>query len=282
MSIRIIVDSTFNLSKEFAEENNIKVIPLNVLIDGQSYRDGLDIGFLEVLEKADTGSTVSTSQPAPMLFEEYFQELKNEGAKDIICMTLSSTLSGTYQAANIGKADVKGVNIHIIDTLSTAVGAENFAYILVNDLKAGMSVIDAVNKIEMIKHNAGILMSMDNLTFLRKSGRISRIKATIGNLLRVKPVIEFLEGKVQINSKARTESAVAEIVISKMKELLDGVNGKLHISIAYVHFKERINFVLKRVQDEFPHVVIRVRNGITPVIAINLGFGGFGIAWCYE
>lgn len=282
MNVRIIVDSTFNLEKKFIEENNIKVIPLNVIIDGQSYRDGVDIGFMEVLEKADQGSSVSTSQPSPMLFEEYFNELKSDGATDIICMTLSSTLSGTYQAANIGKEELSGVNLHIIDTLSTAIGAETFVQILVNDLKSGMSVNDAVNKIETIKHNGGILMSMDNLTALRKSGRITRIKATLGNLLRVKPVIEFLNGKVTINSKARTEKAVAEIIVEKMKELLSGVKGKIHISIAYVQFIEKITHVLRRVEDEFPNVLIKVRDGITPVIAINLGFGGFGISWCYE
>ncbi|MFA7367502.1 MAG: DegV family protein [Bacilli bacterium] len=282
MSVRIIVDSTFNLEKKFIEENNILVIPLNVIIDGQSFRDGIDVSFMEVLDKADQGSTVSTSQPSPMLFEEYFNKLKNEGATDIICMTLSSTLSGTFQAANIGKEEVTGVNIHLIDTLSTAIGAETFAHILVRDLKEGMSVTDTVNKIEKIKHNGGILMSMDNLTALRKSGRINRIKATIGNLLRVKPVIEFLNGKVNINSKARTEKAVAEIIVEKMKELLAGVKGKIHISIAYVQFIEKITHVLRRVEDEFPNVLIKVRDGITPVIAVNLGYGGFGISWCYE
>lgn len=282
MSVRIIVDSTFNLEKRFIEENNILVIPLNVIIDGQSFRDGIDVGFMEVLDKADQGSTVSTSQPSPMLFEEYFNNLKNEGATDIICMTLSSTLSGTFQAANIGKEEVVGVNIHLIDTLSTAIGAETFAHILVRDLKEGMSVTQAVNKIETIKHNGGILMSMDNLTALRKSGRINRIKATIGNLLRVKPVIEFLDGKVNINSKARTEKAVADIIVDKMKELLNGVTGRIHISIAYVQFIEKITHVLKRVEEEFPNVLVKVRDGITPVIAVNLGYGGFGISWTHE
>lgn len=282
MSVRIIVDSTFNLEKRFIEENNILVIPLNVIIDGQSFRDGIDVGFMEVLDKADQGSTVSTSQPSPMLFEEYFNNLKNEGATDIICMTLSSTLSGTFQAANIGKEEVVGVNIHLIDTLSTAIGAETFAHILVRDLKEGMSVTEAVSKIETIKHNGGILMSMDNLTALRKSGRINRIKATIGNLLRVKPVIEFLDGKVNINSKARTEKAVADIIVDKMKELLNGVTGRIHISIAYVQFIEKITHVLKRVEEEFPNVLVKVRDGITPVIAVNLGYGGFGISWTHE
>ena len=125
-------------------------------------------------------------------------------------------------------------------------------------------------------------MSMDNLNSLQKSGRITRIKATIGNLLRVKPIIEFFNGDVNINSKMRTEKQVAEGIVDKMKDFFEGVDTKIHISVAYVHFKDRITQVLKRIQEEFPNVKVKVRDGITPVIAINLGYGGFGVSFSFE
>ena len=282
MNIRILVDSTFNLEKDFVLENNISVIPLNVIIDGKSYRDGVDISFIEVLDAVEKGSKVSTSQPSPNVFLEFFENLKNEGATDIVCLTISSTLSGTYQAANIAKQDIEGVNIHIIDTLSTAIGAETITEIFVRYLNEGDSLDTAIEKITEVTHNSGILMSMDNLNSLQKSGRITRIKPTIGNLLRVKPIIEFFNGDVNINSKMRTEKQVAEGIVDKMKDFFEGVDTKIHISVAYVHFKDRITQVLKRIQEEFPNVKVKVRDGITPVIAINLGYGGFGVSFSFE
>lgn len=282
MSIKILVDSTFNLDKEFALQNNISIIPLNVIIDGKSYQDGVDVSFMDVLDAVESGSKVSTSQPSPDLFLEYFERFKEEGAKDIVCFTISSTLSGTYQAANIAKQDIEGVNIHIIDTLSTAIGAETITEIFVRYLSEGDPLELAIEKIHKVINQSGILMSMDNLHALQKSGRINRIKATIGNLLRVKPVIEYFNGVVSINSKMRTSGQVADFIVDKMKGFLQGINSRIHISVAYVHFRDRINQVLKRIQEEFPNVIVKIKDGITPVVAINLGYGGFGVSFSYE
>lgn len=282
MKVKVIVDSTFNLEKAFVEENEIEVIPLNVIIDGATYQDGVDISFNEVLDAAFSGKNVTSSQPSPALFQEYFERLRDEGATDIICMTMSSTLSGTYQAANLAKSEVTGVNIHIIDTLSTAIGAEIQAEILVEDLKSGMPMMKAIDKINRIKQTAGILINMENLTALRKSGRIHRIKATIGNLLRVKPIIEYFNGTVTINSKCRTERHVVEWCIDKMKAALSGITSRIHIYVAYVNSPARVTNLVKKIKEIFPNVIFKLRDGITPVIAVNIGYGGFGIAWCYE
>ena len=282
MKTRIIVDSTFNLEEEFINQNNIVVIPLNVIIDGQSYQDGVEISFDQVMEAADSGKSVTTSQPSPLLFQEYFERVRDEGATDIVCLTISSTLSGTFQAANIAKNEVTGVNIHLIDTLTTAIGAEILTNILVNDLNEDVQLNEVIDKINTIKHNGGILLNMVNLNALKKSGRIHRIKATIGNLLRVKPIIEFFHGKVSIKSKFRTEKQVAEWIIEKMKALLEGITAKIHIYIAYIDSIDRIKLVLQMLKEAFPNIPIKVRDGITPVIATNLGYGGIGIAWCHE
>src|SRR5690606_25782340 len=109
MKVKLLVDSTFNLSKEYIEENNIEVIPLNVIIDGKAYLDQIEINIDDVMIAVEEGKKVTTSQPTPHSFITYFSKIKEQGYSDIICMTLSSTLSGTYQAANIAKSEVDGV-----------------------------------------------------------------------------------------------------------------------------------------------------------------------------
>lgn len=282
MKIRMLVDSTFNLLPDFVALNHIEVIPLNVIIDGVSYRDGVDISMNQVMTSFNNGAKVTTSQPSPSLFLSYFEKMKNDQVTDVLCMTLASTLSGTYQSAQLAKSEIEGIRIHIVDTLTTAIGAELLAEIAMQDINNGKSIDEVIEHIERIKPHSGILLNMENLTSLQKSGRINRIKASIGNLLRVKPIIEFFNGKVDINTKMRTDKHVAEWIVSHMQSALAGVQSKIYILSAYLRYSDRLQKVLDVVQLAFPDIEIRVRDGITPVIAVNLGYGGYGIAWCYE
>lgn len=282
MKVKLLVDSTFNLSNEFIEENNIAVIPLNVNIDGKTYLDQVDITLDEVMEAVHKGKKVTTSQPTPYSFHEYYTRIRDEGYTDIICMTLSSTLSGTFQSANIGKEGITDVNIHIIDTLSASIGAEMLARIVVDELKIKTSINDIIAKLTKIKENACIILSMENLTAMKKSGRISRIKATIGNLLRVKPIAEYLNGELTVNSKFRTDSQVMEWIIGKMKIALSNITSKIHIFLGHVRAEERVKKLKDYIMNAFPNVHINSDRGITPVIAINIGYGGIGVSFCYE
>lgn len=282
MKIKLIVDSTFNLSEEYILENNISVIPLNVVIDGKTYLDGIEITLEEVMAALDNNKKVSTSQPTPFVFAENFNKAKEDGYTDIICMTISSTLSGTFQAANIGAESIDGINIHLIDTLSASLGAEMLARIVVECLNNKMAIDEIIFKINKIKDNAGLVFTMENLTALRKSGRIGRVKATLGNLLRVKPMIEYFNGEVSINSKFRTDSQVMEWIVSRMKSTLDNVTSKIHIIVAHINAEVRVNKLIEFISNAFPNIKVIVNNAITPVIAINVGYGGLGASWCYE
>ena len=282
MKVKLMVDSTFNLSEEYVKQNNIEVIPLNVIIDGTSYLDGKEITVDEVIEAVENNKKVTTSQPTPYLFSEYFKRIRDEGFTDIICMTISSTLSGTFQAANIGKHMVEGVNIHLIDSLSASIGAEMLARIVVDEMNKNTKLNEIITKIEKIKLNAVIVLNMDNLSALKNSGRIGRIKATIGTLLRVKPMIEYVNGVVSINSKLRTESQVINWMVTKMKGALNNVTSKIHIFVAHIKAEERIKKLINAIKEAIPNININLGEGITPVISTNIGIGGIGLSWCYE
>ena len=282
MNIRFIVDSTFNLSSEIIEKYNISVVPLNVIINGESFRDGIDINFDEVLVASENGKKVTTSQPAPGLFLTYYEKLKSEGATDIICLTMSSTLSGTYQSAILAKKEIEDINIHVIDTLSTSIGAEMIMLLLLEEYEKGIDIDSFLKKAEELRSNTTIMMSMRNLNALRRSGRLSRIKATLGNLLGVKAIIEYIKGKVFIETKSRTENGVIDAIVKKMKDTLEYITGKIHIFVAHVGSPELLHKIEEKINAVFPKIKVELRNGITPVIAVNLGYGGFGIAWCYE
>lgn len=283
-NIRIIADSTFGLTEQEIKKRNITIIPLNVIIDGVSYKDEVEIYIDEVLENVKNGVKVGSSQPAPELFEEAFLRLKEEGATDILCFTLSSTLSGTYQAANIGKMEIDNVNIHVIDTLSASIGSLLIYDLAMEDLDSGMGIAEMKKHVELLTRNSTVVLNMENLNALKISGRISRIRAAIGNLIKVKPMLEYKEGILEVTNKYRTESAVHAAIVEKIIEDSKKKTKRMIIYLGHVYNREGIKKLQKLIEGakELKDVTIKFFDKMTAVIAINIGFGGIGLSWVYE
>lgn len=280
MNLKIVVDSTFNMDDKFIEENKITVVPLNVIINGDSFRDDIDVSIDDVMNALQSGKKVSSSQPSPATYVEVFENLKAQGATDILCLTISSTLSGTYQSAMIASQEVEG--IHVVDTLSTSVGAEIITELVVEKVKENYSIEQLLQYIEEIKKNSGILMNFENLNTLKLSGRITKIKAAIGNLIKVKPIIEYINGKVLILNKLRTEKNVVSYIVERIKSEISSTTKKVLIYISHANAIERVERVAEALKIGIDNAVIKISRQISPVIAINLGYGGIGVAWCYE
>ncbi|MFA5766188.1 MAG: DegV family protein, partial [Bacilli bacterium] len=273
---------TFNLDSRFIEENGITVVPLNVIINGESFRDDVDVSIDDVMNALQLGKKVSSSQPSPATYVEVFEALKAEGATDILCLTISSTLSGTYQSGIIAQQEVEGVNVHVVDTLSTSVGAEIIAELTVEKVKENYSIEQLIHYIEYIKKNSGILMNFENLNTLKMSGRITKIKAAIGNLIKVKPIIEYINGKVLILNKLRTEKNVVAYIVERIKSEVKVSTKRVLIYISHANAIERVVRVADALKEGINTAVVKISRQISPVIAINLGYGGIGVAWCYE
>jgi len=260
----------------------LEVVPLNVIIDNQTLTDEVDIDLGGVLKAVYDGRKVSTSQPSPAAFKRAFHKLAQAGATDILCVTISSTLSGTFNAAQLAAQEITNVNIHVFDSLSTSIGGEMLVKILVEQVELGKTIPEAIEYCLPFQANSVILMAMENLDSIKKSGRLSRIKATIGNLLRVKPVIEYVRGKTHINHKFRTEKAIVAFIIERIKADLKKVSKRFIISISHAQALEKILRIKKTIEEEIKGIDIHVALEISPVVAINLGYGGIGIAWCYD
>lgn len=281
MKLKIMCDSTALLKEEFINENKIEIIALNVIIDGESFKDGKDITLEEVMEKFYVGSKVSSSQPSPLEFQTAFNNAKEEGYTDILCFTLSSTLSGTYNSAKLASEEVHGINIHIVDTLTASIGAEIIVHKAIEYLKNN-SLEATLDYIERLKSNSVILLNMENLTALKKSGRITRIKAAIGNLIRVKPILEYVGGKLSVISKFRTENAVYTYIIERLADEILKTKTKIHVYLGYIESNERVLKLKNLIEEKFKNIKVYISGSITPVIAVNIGYGGYGVAWSYE
>ena len=211
--IKIITDSTSDIDVTYAKELNIDIVPLKVIIDGKEYKDRVDLQpdqFYSLLEKSEVLPT--TSQPSPQEFLNYYQEAKENG-DSVIVMTLSGTISGTYQSANIAKDLAEYENIYVIDSLNATQALRLLVLKAVALREEGKDAETIFNELQAYKERVRIVAFVDTLEYLCKGGRMSKTVAAAGTLLKVKPIIGLRDGKLEMFSKARgTVKATAKII----------------------------------------------------------------------
>lgn len=211
--IKIITDSTSDIDLKYAQELNVEVVPLKVIIDGKEYKDRIDLQPEEFYDLLVNSQTLpSTSQPSPQDFVDLYETAKNNN-DSVIVITLSSVISGTYQSANLAKDLVDYDDIYVIDSLGTTQMQRLLILKAVALRNEGMNAQDLYTFLEEYKHRIRLFAFVDTLEYLYKGGRLSRTAATAGTLLKFKPIIGFDEGKLDVFAKARgTQKATAKII----------------------------------------------------------------------
>lgn len=201
MNIKIITDSASDVTQEDAKRLGITVIPLTISFDEMEYLDGVTISKNEFFDKlVETDVLPKTSQIPPARYQERFEELAEDNK--IICITISSKLSGCYQSATIA-ADGFGENISIIDSENVSLGTRllvEYALKLVNE---GLDYDTIVSRLQEEKKNIRVVALLDTLEYLKKGGRISPVVAKTASVLSIKPVISVEDGEIALLGKAR-------------------------------------------------------------------------------
>ncbi|MBQ8043162.1 MAG: DegV family protein, partial [Clostridia bacterium] len=218
--IRILVDSASDITKAEAQAKNFDFVSLNVHFEDKSYRDGDDIEydeFYEMLIKSE--SFPKTSQPSPETYLAIYNDAKEKG-DEVIVLTLSSGISGTYQSATIAKDLAEYDKIHVIDSLSAVAGVRILADHATQLIKEGLSVTEIVEKIEALKSRITIFIATDTLEYLFKGGRLSRASATIGELAKLKPIITVSneDGTLKVVKKCIGRNKSISTIASTCKE----------------------------------------------------------------
>ena len=270
--IRIITDSTSDIGIDYAKELNIEIVPLKVIFNTAEYKDRIDLQpekFYELLENCDALPT--TSQPAPQDFMDFFEDAKQK--KDsVILITLSSGLSGTYQNACMAKDLVEYEDIHIIDSLSATQALRLIVEKAVSLRDKGFSAEEIVKEIENYKTRVKIYGIVDTLEFLFKGGRLSRTSATVGSVLKLKPIIGFKEkGKLDVFGKARGTQKATDKLIDLIKQGNE-IDLDEPVCIAYTGNNTSIEKFENKLKDELG--IKNVKHGVVgPVIGTHAGPG---------
>ena len=218
MSLRIITDSTADITPAMAQAMNVSIVPLKVLFGTQEYRDGIDLSIEDFYKKLTSSDQLpTTSQPSPNDFLVEFEQAKQAG-DEVLVLCLSSELSGTYQSAVLAKNVCEYDEIHIVDTLQATIGTQ----ILLNEAlrmrQAGSTAAQIAGRLNELKHRVTILAVVDTLEYLVKGGRLSRAAGFAGSLLGIHPMITLDQGKLVVLGKARGRKATLELFRREMEK----------------------------------------------------------------
>ena len=237
MKIKLITDSSCDLSLSYIKENNIDLIPLKVNVEGEFINDDLgeSLKYDWLYKKMRDGVLPKTAQANAYEFEDVFRR-NIEGGYSIICLTIAGVLSGTYNSANIAKNSIleefPHADITVIDSTSVTVGLGSLVYYTNELIKEGKNKCDIIDWIEKNKIKVNLAVTIDDLVYLKNGGRISSTTALVGGLLNIKPTISLdSEGKLVQGIKIKGRKKAIKYLVNEVKEKgIDLSNQILFIS----------------------------------------------------
>lgn len=279
----IVADTSNDLRDEYLKENNIKTVSFYLTLDGENYlQDQVDITRQELYIKLRENKNLfpKTSLPSVDDYYKKFKPLADEG-KDIICFTVSSSLSGSYQSANIAANFIMEENkdrkIYLIDSRAASLGVGILIEKAVKFRKQGLDIEEVVEKIRPITDTTEIYIALDTLTYLEKGGRIGKTSAVAGNLLKLKPVVSLVDNQLALSGTVRGSKKAIE----KALELLDKKIGKdpNNYEIFIVHGDNEIeaNKVKTKIEEKYSIKINSEVSLVSATIISHVGPGAIAI-----
>lgn len=270
--IAIVTDSTSYFTKKEAKDLGIHVVPLNYSVKSQTYYEDFSECNMDIspILKNDPMS-VTTSQASVLVFKNIFKELADKGY-EVLCIVISSRLSGTYSSASIAAKDVGENKVKVIDSLTTAGGLQLLVKEAIKLSKSETSLIRLYEMIEKIKVHIGLVFSVDDIGPLRRSGRLGIVQQSITTVLNIRPILACQKGTVVALGLARGRTAqtnkLAELVPKTATDVIahyiedDEVSKTYYEKIKQIFSNKKIPFIR-----------------IGPVLETHIGSGILGLAW---
>ena len=230
MKVRLIIDSTTNIPEKI--RSRFTIIPLKVRFGDEEFIEGITIDdkrFYEKLIESDVLPT--TSQPSPEDFAKAYKEALEAG-EEVLVITLSSKLSGTYQSAVIAAMGFPDDKIHIVDSKSVAIGTGILVQMALSMADNGMSASQIAEVITKERESIRLIALLDTLEYLKKGGRISKTVAFAGGILSIKPVICVVDGEVKLLGKARGSKHGNNLLVQEIKAA-GGVDFRKPVLLGY-------------------------------------------------
>ena len=215
--VRVVADTASDLTPAMVAEHGIDLVPLTVRFGAEEFADLSPADFWSRL--ATSSTLPETAAPSPGAFEEAYRKAAADGAEGVVCVTISSALSATYEAARLAAESVADtVAVRVIDSRAVSMAEGTVAIVAAELAAAGRSLDDVAAGAEAMVPRTRTFAALDTLDNLRKGGRIGAAQALLGSMLSIKPIIEVAGGKVEPESKQRTRGKSLRYLADKVSQ----------------------------------------------------------------
>lgn len=272
--IRILLDSSADFSAEEAKMRNMELVPINITMNGKNYLDGVDITkdeFYDLL--TSTEEFPMTAQPSPQEFLDIFEDAKEKGDQ-LIYLSLSSALSGTFQSATLAKNMAEYDEIYLVDTLSATRAIRLMAEYACKLREEGKDAATIAAELEDFRSRVVVYAAVDTLEYLYKGGRLSKAAAAVGELANLKPIITVTqEGKMAVPGKALGRNKALSTLVKMVTE--KDIDTTFPIYSLYAVGEENTEKLEQKLGKEGIRVTKRLQIGST--IGCHIGPGAYGV-----
>lgn len=276
--MKIVTDSAADMPSEELESLGVTVAPLHIHFpEGEITSEQISHDDFYNRLRDMVPEIPSTSQPSSGAFSQLYSELAKSG-EPIFSIHISSGLSGTLDSARAGAAQVKDADISLVDSLTLS-GAERFQVIAaVLAQRAGWTRQAILERLQQIRDASELIYTLETLTYLARGGRIGRVQALAGMLLRIKPVIRVnkTDGKYDTVGKGRTLSKSLEIIVEHLFSLY-GAQTPLWVTVMHGQFKEQADELARLISDKMQVARLEILR-VSPVLGVHVGPGIVGAA----
>lgn len=270
MAIRLIADSTCDITIKDCERMGIDLIPLRVTIDGDTYLDKYELTNEEFYSRLASAQEVPvTTLAGPHTFFESFMQHPDD---DIICITVSSKLSGTYQSAVIAKEETGRDNIYVIDSRSVSLGAGLLIELALEMAEKGEKAADIAEKLDKLAPEIELYAVVDTLKYLVKGGRLGKASGTVGSLLGIKPILRIKDGLIENVAKERGMTKALARMKALAEEGRDIMSDDIRVTYGHSDNESGMNSFIDIMGKKGS------RYSIGSVVGTHAGPGAVGIA----
>ncbi len=276
--MRIVMDDAGDVPAELAQELNIRVVPVNIMFGTEQFLSGVEMdqaAFYAKTAEVTAENFPKTSQPTPYQFEQVYREILAEGENEILTITVSEKLSGTYASAVAAARELEGQGtFHLFDSQAGSAAQGYMAIEAARMAQAGESIDAIMARLHKMREEMAVVFTIDSLEYAVKGGRVSSMKSVMASLLNIKPILRLEDGLIVEAGRVRTrKKAIGHIIDMVATEV-----GNKPVRVAYIHANaaDEAKILAERARSVL-NVSEELVVDMAVAVAINLGPGALGL-----
>ncbi|WP_137606864.1 DegV family protein [Lactiplantibacillus daoliensis] len=282
MRTAIVTDSASYLSAADIKKYNIFVVPITVIFGQQTYLENVEITSKEFYERMRTAPELPTTTQITLgQMQQMYDQLAADGYDAVISIHLSSGITSFITNLESYLPNITNIKVYPFDSLITAAGEANMALLAAKLIAEGKTPEEVIAQLKHLRDTTEVYFVVDNLSHLVRTGRLSNASRLVGNLLRIKPVLTFEDGKIVAIEKERTMRRAYAAIKAKLAAAIETTDYPLRITIVNGNNPKLQAAWVADIAESFPGLTID-QSEIGPVVGVHVGEGVMGLFWAKD